>query len=196
MRLKYWFFIALGLFVIYLVNVFVGTMIMESRYEEKYDTIAVSELEPGDIIFMRSNLFSGFIPGYWSHSTIFVGFEDDIPYVVEAKSWYVVSRIPLSESSKRKLHVMVGKYKGDVELRKKAAEWAETKVGNPFDYYYPLKQEEGESYYCSEIIWAAYLSQGVDLDINPGFTIKYAWSVAPQEMFDNEDIELFNLEGY
>ena len=59
----------------------------------------------------------------------------------------------------------VGVTSTTVEQDAKAAKWAESKVGLGYNYIFPYKSVNGKSFYCSELVWAAYLATtGVDLD--------------------------------
>jgi uncharacterized protein YycO len=73
-------------------------------------------------------------------------------------------------------------------VRQAAADWAESKVGLSYDYWLFGKQVDGNSYYCSELTWGAYLaSGGPDIDQNPGWSWSYAGGVAPTECADDGD---------
>ncbi len=80
-------------------------------------------------------------------------------------------------------------------VKSAAVNWALTKVGYPYDYkwltYIGGKEVYGKSYYCSELIWAAYKAVGgPDIDQNPGWSWKYGYNVAPQELADDGDTYL------
>jgi uncharacterized protein YycO len=50
------------------------------------------------------------------------------------------------------------------------------------------KEVYGNSYYCSELIWAAYLvARGPDIDQHIGYYWKYGFNVTPQEIADDGD---------
>lgn len=47
------------------------------------------------------------------------------------------------------------------EIATRAVRYAKTKVGKPFDNSFDL--HDTSAYYCTELIWQAYLRQGIDL---------------------------------
>ena len=59
-------------------------------------------------------------------------------------------------------------------------------VSKPYDYKWLTwiggKEVRGSSYYCSELAWAGYKTQGVNIDQHSGFYWRYGYSVAPQEI--------------
>ena len=198
MRFKIPLIILGAIIIIFLMNpliVSISTKVHEKEYAKKYPSINISMLEEGDIIFGRSMNAWDFIPGYWTHAAMFYGYINKTPFVIQATHGDGVNLQPLMEFAEERKHIMVGK-PGDVNssVKKSALDWAQSKLGMPFDQFYPDKQLDGASYYCTELIWAGYMKQGVDLDMNSGFTLGWANGVAPQEVFDNPEIELFNLE--
>ncbi|MDI3496773.1 MAG: hypothetical protein PWQ40_142 [Archaeoglobus sp.] len=91
--------------------------------------------------------------------------------------------------------VAVYRVKTSNDIKSKAVSWALTKVGLPYDYkwltYVGGKEVYGKSYYCSELIWAAYKANGgPDIDQNPGWSWRYGYNVAPQELADDGDTYL------
>lgn len=174
------------------IFVTINTNTMKAKYSQEYSTISVYDLEPGDLFFVRSNFKSGLIPGYWSHTAIFWGFdENNTPLVVEAMSYKPVRFTSVYDYIERRQHYIIAKVQGvDAETKRKAADWAAEQVGKPFDYWYPSKQANGSSFYCSELLWAAYLNvAGIDFD-----TGKYLDGVAPQEIFDDSRLVVYNLK--
>jgi len=71
-------------------------------------------------------------------------------------------------------------------IRAEAVKFAEAQLGESYDWdWMSKKYENSESeWYCSEIVWAAYKNQGIDLDANTlGFGMG---GVAPQEIYDSD----------
>ncbi|MBF0545809.1 MAG: hypothetical protein HQM08_15305 [Candidatus Riflebacteria bacterium] len=73
--------------VFYPLNVAVSTWIGDTKYLPKEHTITYdriqemkSHLKPGDILFERENWFMSniFLPGFWTHSIIYVGTAQDL----------------------------------------------------------------------------------------------------------------------
>ncbi|MBO8179388.1 MAG: hypothetical protein H0Z19_02760 [Archaeoglobus sp.] len=82
-------------------------------------------------------------------------------------------------------------------VKSSAINFAVSKIGLPYDYkwltYIGGKEVYGSKYYCSELIWAAYLaSGGPDIDQNPGWSWRYGYNVAPQELADDRDTYLMS----
>lgn len=152
--------------------------------------IDLSLLQPGDIILTRGKLAS-IIPGYYSHAILYIG----NGMVVHAVSDGVVVQSIYDAISSDVSAVGIYRVKTSSYIKLAAVQWALSKVGYPYDYswlVYPGgKQVYGSSYYCSELVWASYLAVGgPDLDANPGFTLKYGYNVAPQEIADDNDVYL------
>jgi len=76
----------------------------------------------------------------------------------------------------------------DAETRQKAVEFALSKQGEPYDINWFSKQAEGGSWYCSELVWAAYLnaSEGrIDLSRSPD-----VFGVSPDEIYQSSSISI------
>ena len=74
------------------------------------------------------------------------------------------------------------------EIKQAAVDWVTTKLGLPYDIWLVDKQVHGNSYYCSELIWAAYLDcGGPDIDQNEGWCWPYFNGVAPAELADDDN---------
>jgi uncharacterized protein YycO len=72
----------------------------------------------------------------------------------------------------------------DREVREKAVEFAVSKKGLPYDANWFSKQPGGESWYCSELVWAAYL-QASDgrIDFVRGLDL---FGVSPDEIYASD----------
>ncbi len=146
-------------------------------------------VKPGDIVIGHSSSTDPFIPGYWTHTGIIAYYSyyygDWI--VVEAKAEGVVLT-PLSEFLERYDTVAVLRVSTSDNVRYDAVLFALEQVGKPYDFFWLSKQVYGDSYYCSELVWAAYKAAGgPDIDKNPGWSWTYAYGVAPQEIYDDGD---------
>jgi PKD repeat protein len=129
-------------------------------------------LEEGDLLLCRSP--KSWVPGFWTHCGIYIGDNQ----VVEALGFKGVVKNPLSDwSFPNKKCVTALRVETDPNTRKKAANFAISREGRPFDLwsiFYLQKQRGGgallsEVWYCSELVWAAYLSASndqIDLDSN------------------------------
>lgn len=169
-----------------------GTAYYQDEYSD-YPYIDIVDIEKGDLVFGRAKNPLDFIPGYWTHVAVFIGYENEVPMVIQAEINNFVNKQELHEFIEQRKHIMVGKVNTEDEIKSDATDWMVSKENNSFDLWYPGKQLDGDRFYCSEIIWAGYLKEGVDIDPNPGFTWNWANSVSPQELFENPEIEIYNL---
>lgn len=103
--------------------------------------------------------------------------------------------------------VAIYRVKTTDDVKKKAVEWIKTKVGVPYNYswiwivplFYPMcKHVEGNAYYCSEIVWAAYKQAGIDLNPYSGFYTGHhfqGYAISPQGLADSDKVELVAYAG-
>ncbi len=148
-----------------------------------------SGVKPGDIVIGHSPSTDPFIPGYWTHTGMIAYYDSSIGdwIVVEAKAGGVVLT-PLTEFMSRYDTVAILRVATSDAVRQQAVSFALSKLGYSYDYWWLSKQVYGDSYYCSELVWAAYkASGGPDIDDNPGWSWTYAYGVAPQEVYDDSD---------
>ncbi len=146
----------------------------------------LSKLQVGDLILEYNPKFAWIIPGHWTHVAIYIG---DGKIVEATEDGVVVN--PVSNVHKADEAAMFRVRTSDA-VRQAAVEFALQQVGKPYDYkwltYIGGKEVYGDSYYCSELAWAAYLAAGgPDIDAHPGWSWKYGYNVAPQEVADDGD---------
>lgn len=125
--------------------------------------------KPGMVIVTRtigefSNLF---IPGFWTHAAIVYGAdgsEDNQIRVVEAtRAGVVVTGIARFLFSKDYVMLLEPIF-ADAQQKVVAANWAFDQVGKPYDWDFlpPEVTASGittpKSFYCSKLVWAAYLA--------------------------------------
>lgn len=136
-------------------------------------------LEVGDIILTRGSDFDKLVPGRWTHATMYVG--DGM--IIESIEEGVVVR----SAEKLLLSNETGVFRVDVEdeVKEAAVDFAQEQIGKPFNVFWFNKQVNGSSYYCSELVWASYQVNGVEIDANPGWSWTYANGVAPTEIADH-----------
>lgn len=130
-------------------------------------------LEPGDILFV--DIYHGWSHGgYWDHAALYL--EDPYPGVMEATFNAGVAYTPLPAFLERDLpaKVSVRRLK-DIpnrdEIIREAIDYALAQLEKPFDYTatatLPLKISR-ENLHCSEVVWRAYKTAGIELDSNNG----------------------------
>jgi beta propeller repeat protein len=149
-------------------------------------------LLPGDIIAVRSP--NSLVPGStWTHVALVL----DNSHVIEALPGGVQIR-PLSEYFYDPQNVNSASYVGAFRVlndaagnlisqtvRTAAVGFALSQVGKPYDHNLLLKELNGPSWYCSELIWAAYYhaSDGsIVLDTND-----WVFSVHPEEVVSTKN---------
>lgn len=154
-------------------------------------------LEPGDLLFARTT-FSDVIPGEWSHIGIYIGNEtvvEALPTGVrysDISSWYY----PKMTWVEVKRVVAPKNVIDNAVIFAKSI--ADTHPPYDFQWLNPFltgKQTDGNSWYCSEIVWAAYLTASngkIDLDSgtyipqgNLGILINDRDPVTPSEIYDS-----------
>ena len=167
--------------------------------EEKSVVITVGtplwrqDLQVGDIVVCRSASPIA-ISGFYTHAGIYVGNNQ----VVEAKPKEGVKCHNITEwDHPNKTWVQIFRVKGLTEYEQNLlVDWVESQVDRGYDYDLTRKaifeghpsQGYGYGYgtdkwYCSELVWAAYLKIGYILEESPdeGF-------VSPQEIADDDDV--------
>lgn len=186
------FVIVLVLMILFMIDF--NTMTNKVQFLDKGEEICLKNLEIGDLMFSHLGLLDRFLPGFWSHIGVFAGYDGfGQGWVIESLSQTGVHKVKLEEFFDGS-YVSIGKIKNVSWYdRIKVVTWMETKVGYPYDFYIIDKQVEGNSYYCSELIWAGYKQIGVDIDKNPGYAVKYFWAVGPQEMFRDDSLDLYYI---
>jgi PKD repeat protein len=146
-------------------------------------------LEPGDILFERGSggciPFNLLVPGEWTHSAMYIGNNK----IVHSANPVKISQI--SDWAYPHLsYVQVVRVRTIPEIKQKAIEFAlqqaDKKAG--FDWHWWTKDENGDTWYCSELIWAAYkkASNGeIDFD-NPKKNFN---GIAPDEIANSPLVE-------
>ncbi|ASA76820.1 YiiX/YebB-like N1pC/P60 family cysteine hydrolase [Thermococcus sp. 5-4] len=152
-------------------------------YEHPYPT----DVMVGDVVVGHSPSSDWLIPGHWTHSAMVAYEENGEWYVVEA--WFSGVRIiTLREYMARYDEVALLRVSTSGEVKANAVAFAIAQLGKPYDFAVWTKQVYGDRYYCSELVWAAYIAAGgPDIDAHPHFSWSYLWGVAPQEIYDDGD---------
>jgi len=150
-----------------------------------------SGIIPGDIIIGHNPISDLIIPGYWTHTGIIAYYDSNAGDWVVIEAWdnpSAVRTVYLSDFLKRYDTVAVLRVRTTNEIRLAAVNFAFQQLGKPYDWKWWTKEVYGDSYYCSELVWASYKAVGgPDIDAHPGFSWKYLWGVAPQEIYDDGD---------
>ncbi|ASI99248.1 YiiX/YebB-like N1pC/P60 family cysteine hydrolase [Thermococcus celer] len=144
---------------------------------------------PGDIVIGHNPTSSIVIPGYWTHTGIIAYYDTYYNDWVVIEAWDSgIRMVLLSDFLKRYDTVAVLRVNTNDVVRQNAVYFAYQQLGKPYDWGWWTKEVYGDSYYCSELVWAAYKAAGgPDIDANPGWSWKYLDGVAPQEIYDDGD---------
>lgn len=152
-------------------------------YDGDGNSLDVSLALPGDIFLVRgTKKLSWAIPGYWEHTAMYVG----NGMIVEG--WPGGARYLPVEVINTADEAALIRVNTTSAIRQNAVQFHLERIGIAYDYLWVTKQVYGDSYYCSELNWASYKSQGVEIDANPGYHWLYQNSVAPQEIADSNNI--------
>ena len=147
-------------------------------------------LRPGDIVIGHYPGQEYTIVGYWSHAGILYKYDPTIGDWLVVEALFEGVRInTLSEFMSRYSAVIILRVKGVTDSQAlSAANWAYSKLGYPYDYNGYYKQVYGPSYYCSELVWAAYkATTGVDIDAY--YWLPQNWyGVLPGEIVADSDV--------
>ncbi|MDI6874049.1 YiiX/YebB-like N1pC/P60 family cysteine hydrolase [Candidatus Solincola sp.] len=144
-------------------------------------------LLPGDILLGRCRLSlvpSTNPPRGWTHAALYVG-DGDI--VVAANPYQGTVRAPVEswEFPRMTWVVCLRVTSATEEERRMAAELAEGEVGTSYDLNWFSEQEDGETWYCSELPWAVYRrATGGRLNLEVGMG---SFGVSPDDLYLHPD---------
>jgi uncharacterized protein YycO len=140
-------------------------------------------LEPGDILITQG--YPAYFPGAWSHTLLYIGnglviesgFSgvtiSDLSIVHEFDACSII-RVDTSRTVKNKaIKEALYRFGKGSQL-----------ITSPYMGY---KDPYESLYYCSELIWAAYKVNGVEIDSNPFWSLLYGFHVAPEEIVNDDD---------
>jgi len=149
-------------------------------------------LEPGDLLFTRSHF--SFVPQYWTHVGMYVGGGRIVEAITEGVTLTRLASWSFPDKS-CVAHARV--VTADASVRDSAVSFALAQLYKPYDNpFWPLpsrKESSGDSssWYCSELVWAAYLNASngeIDLDSNTCFIC--GGGVSPSEVYyDAPDVQ-------
>lgn len=142
-----------------------------------------SALLPGDILLGR--IPQSLVPGAWSHVALYAGdgrvieaaSEDEDVGIREERDW---------DYPGMKWVTYLRVVDADRDLRGRAVAFGLRQVdrGCPYDIRFYSKQRHGGSWYCSELVWAAYLeasSGSINLEEGPDMLGVYPWEIEASE---------------
>lgn len=211
-----WYFIVLIVVACFIANDIFNWW----RFIKNAKKVDKTLLKRGDILFSHCtfwgyrHFFNWHLPGYWTHPGIFCGFDKKgVGWVIEA-TLYGVKKHTLDCFLKRG-PIGVGRVKrATPKIIDAAISWGESKIGCKFNFWWLTISTEGNHFYCSEYVWSAYKTQGIDLGIDSEFRYKFAWAVVlkkilnilqhifhrkhlwaitPQEIYDSKEVEVLGI---
>jgi Permuted papain-like amidase enzyme, YaeF/YiiX, C92 family len=156
----------------------VGNMTYE-RDPDKVGWKLESALIPGDILL--GSIPDSLVPGKWSHVAIYAG--DGKIIEAPSESEDVVERTTSDWEYPAMTWVTYLRVTtADSRVRQRAIEFAleQERKGCPYDIRFYTKQRNGNSWYCSELVWAAYLNASndrIDLGESPSWLGVYPWQI-------------------
>ncbi|MEQ8191966.1 MAG: YiiX/YebB-like N1pC/P60 family cysteine hydrolase [Candidatus Eremiobacterota bacterium] len=177
------------------------------KFNELFDNGMV---KPGDIILisMRTNLsihpLASVLPGKYTHVAVYIGKnKEGIHQSIDAKAH---QRTPIRTvdwwPKNYNNWCIISPHKPDGtaltdEERQKVVNFACSAEGCKYNYSWinnkvnlPVVKEKTR-FYCSQLAWASYnFTLALNLDPNPGFSPKFAWGVAPQELRDSPLVDI------
>lgn len=136
----------------------------DPEYGGDGNDLDLSLLEPGDFIMLSGVISDTTIPGgTWTHVAIYIGNGQ----IVEAWS-PSVRQVPASILQTAS-DAAIYRVETSDAVKQAAVEFAVQQLGKPYDYSWTnlwsgAKDVDSSSWYCSELIWAAYKISGVELD--------------------------------
>ena len=169
---------------------------------------APSYLRVGDLMFIESKHELGLedLPG-WDHVVMYIGadfFVEACPY----PGWKKVQTTQILAYQYWVKDIAFGYVKTASETQRlQAVGFAMSQLGRPYQDAYecwwananPDDPDDPYSdwWYCSELVWASYLNQGINIDVAPfplppkegGDGIHLY--VAPQDIADDDDVEIY-----
>ena len=144
-------------------------------------------LLPGDILLGRCRL--SLVPSLnpprgWTHAALYVG-GGDIVVAANPFQGTVRSTAASWEYPRMTWVVCLRVVSATEEERRLAAELAVAEVGTSYDLNWFAEQEDGETWYCSELPWAVYLrATGGRVNLENGAG---AFGVSPDDLYLDPD---------
>jgi uncharacterized protein YycO len=143
-------------------------------------------LQFGDIISVKGVIVGAGLGEWWigySHDAVYIGNGQMI------EAWASGVRITTTSQIRNADVARIDRVSTSYSKKVGAVNFMKSKIGKPYDYkwltYIGGKEVYGSSYYCSELAWAGYKTQGVDIDRYTGWSWRYGYNVAPQEIVDD-----------
>jgi uncharacterized protein YycO len=140
-------------------------------------------LQFGDIISVKGVMVGAGLGEWWigySHTAIYIGNGQMIEAFADGVRYSPVSMVHNADCAR------IERVSTSYSKKVNAVNFMKAQIGKPYDFkwltYFGGKEVYGSSYYCSELAWAGYKTQGVDIDRYTGYNWRFGFNVAPQEL--------------
>lgn len=117
-----------------------------------------SLLQHGDVILSTSygHLSNIINPSKWKHALMYVGKENNIPYIIEAVGEGVVKK-SLAQWLSSKDEICILRFNEEIlsPIQKiEAVNWIKKQLGKPYDYSFDSQtNDKFKNFYCSELVY-------------------------------------------
>lgn len=180
-------FLLASLMLLSMSTIYSPALAKGEGYEGDGNNLDLSTLQVGDIILTKgvkkyADLVGGAFPGYWHHASLYIGNGE----IIEA--WPGgVRKQPVSITLTAD-EAAIYRVNTSGTVKNTAVNFVKNQLGKPYDYSWLVwpggKSTSSYYWYCSELAWAAYKVNGVEIDANPGYHWLYWNNVAPGEIAD------------
>ncbi len=138
-----------------------------------------SALIPGDVLL--GAIDESLVPGAWSHAAIYAGDGQVIEAASEDEDVKSSPEVDW-ETPEKKWVCFLRVTTADTATRERAVAFARRQVAQqkPYDINLLSKQAGGDSWYCSELVWAAYREASggrINLESTPDSLGVYPWEI-------------------
>jgi uncharacterized protein YycO len=130
-----------------------------------------SLLQHGDVILSTSygHLSNLVNPSKWKHALMYIGKENNIPYIIEAVGDGVVKK-SLAQWLSSKDEICVLRFRDsilDATQKLNATLWIREQLGKPYDYSFDSQtQDKFKNFYCSELVYYSIKSSNPEAKID------------------------------
>jgi uncharacterized protein YycO len=180
----------IGFIALFILTMFNSSGATKNKMNIKKESISKNlvppYVRPGDIVFMEINNYSYKFPG-WDHCGIYIGHNE---FIHASGYLQCIAKQNISLFEQLDCEIVYGKVKTSNDTQRiNAINFAEGQIGKPYNTRHSKHSRfDSESWYCSELVWAAYLNQGIDIDRN-GWNFPHY--VGTLEICWDDDIEMY-----
>ena len=176
--------------VLIILMIFNSSVATDNKMDIKnvsiYRNIVPQYVRAGDIVFMEIDNYYRYIPG-WDHCGIYVG-NNEFIHASAYLNCVIKQNISLFEQFD--IEIAYGKIiTSNEEQRINAINFALGQIGKPYNAREAKNQSfDSKAGYCSELVWAAYYNQGIDIDKN---ACNFPYYVGTSDICWDGDVEMY-----